>query len=80
MDMMPCPVRDVLQCQLVQIRKKFLRPLHLKTRRYPAYHMTTRPQWHTSSEKNRIPGLHRPPGHSKSRSSEHMESMGREEH
>ena len=41
--------------------------------------MTTRPQWHTSSEKNRIPGLHRPPGHSKSRSSEHMESMGREE-
>ena len=41
--------------------------------------MTTRPQWHASSEKNRIPGLHRPPGHSKSRSSEHMESMGREE-
>ena len=27
---------DVLQCQLVQIRKKFLRPLHLKARRYPA--------------------------------------------
>ena len=43
--------------------------------------MTTRPQWHASSEKNRMPGLHRPPGHSKSRSSEHMESMGpREEH
>ena len=60
--------------------KDFLRPLHLIIRRYPAYHMTTRPQWHASSEKNRIPGLHRPPGHSKSRSSEHMESMCREEH
>ena len=59
-----------LQCQLVQIRKKFLRPLHLIIRRYSAYHMTTRPQWHASSEKNRILGLHRPPGHSKSRSSE----------
>ena len=70
---------DALQRQLVQKRKKFLRPLNLIIRRYPTYHMTTRPQWHASSEKNRIPGLHRPPGHSKSRSSEHMESMGREE-
>ena len=72
--------RDVLQQHLVQKRKKFFRPLHLITRRYPTYHMTTRPQWHASSEKNRIPGLHRPPGHSKSRSSEHMYSMCREEH
>ena len=69
--------RDVLQRQTVQKRKKFLRPLHLIIRRYPAYHMTARPQWHASSEKNRIPGLHRPPGHSKSRSSEHMQSMCR---
>ena len=71
---------DVLQCQMVQKRKNFLRPLHLIIRRYPAYDMTTRPQWHASSEKNRIPGLHRPPGHSKSRSSEQMQSMYREEH
>ena len=70
---------DVLQRQMVQIRKKLLRPLHLIVRRYPAYHMTSRPQWHASSEKNRIPGLHRPPGHSKLRSSQHMESMCREE-
>ena len=63
-----------------KIRKKMLRPLHLIIRRYPAYHMTNRPQWHASSEKTRIPGLHRPPGHSKLRSSEHMQSMGREEH
>ena len=70
---------DVLQRQMVQIRKKLLRPLHLIVRRYPAYHMTSRPQWHASSEKNRIPGLHRPPGHSKLRSSQHMESMCCEE-
>ena len=70
---------DVLQRQMVQIRKKLLRPLHLIVRRYPAYHMTFRPQWHASSEKNRIPGLHRPPGHSKLRSSQHMESMCGEE-
>ena len=38
------------------------------------------PQWHASSEKARIPGLHRPPGHSKSRSSKHMQSTCREEH
>ena len=57
------------------IGNEILRPLHLIIRRYPAYHMTARPQWHASSEKDRIPGLHRPPGHSKSRSSEHMQSM-----
>ena len=45
---------DVLQCQMVQKRKKFYRPLHLIIRRYPTYHMTTRPQWHAGSEKYRI--------------------------
>ena len=69
------PPSDVLQRQRGQIRKKCLRPLHLIVRRYPAYHMTVRPQWHASSEKNRIHGLHRPPGHSKLRSEEHMPYM-----
>ena len=33
-----------------------------------------------NSAKDPIPGLHKPPGHSKSRSSEHMQSMCHEEH